>query len=122
MPRNIANPNRTSVSPRLPAEMSPSPSAHPVDIARRRRPALDDASPLTRARRTPRCFNLTRSRAADRLTTDDDLRHRPPTGPLGKQTADVRDAVDRALLEREVESLQKPARPSRGSENIEQED
>jgi len=35
---------------------------------------------------------------------------RPPTGPLGKQVAKVRDDVDRALLERQVESLQKPAR------------
>ena len=84
--------------------------AFPVAVVRQR---PQDAAPLQpwrdRARRRP-------------ARTDDDLRHRPPTGPLGKQAAKVRDAVDRALLEREVESLQKPARPSRGSENIEQED
>lgn len=80
MPRNIANPNRTSVSPRPPAEMSASPSAHPVDT----RP--HDAAPLQPGEI---------ARAADGLATDDDLRHRPPTGPLGKQAAKVRDAVDR---------------------------
>jgi len=47
--------------------------------------------------------------AADRLTPDDDLRHRPATGALGQQPAKLRDVVQPALLERDLEALQEPA-------------